>query len=393
MKVKQIILYLLIIMLLISTAVSCAPKDDTLTSDLGVSRSNIVETDGWAYYSTVDGVFKIRPDGTDKTLVLDTYPLLWMIYEDRIYYIPFIENDTASIPSNEDDERNTFSIYSCKIDGSDARFICDTPPALSSNWRIKLNINDGWIYIGLTRDYDYYTNFDLYRMTVDGKDMAIINQPEEIFIDYSIDDDGWIYYVTDGEFEGRLGGQLWRMQHDGTSRQQVMQQVSFTIDYNETEIFYISFNESVIHGDIYAASRFGSEKRKVLECKAHYSFFKVVGDWIYYVSYVDDPGIYKVKTDGSDHIKIVSLSSEPRFSTTTLVDNWITYVSEDAKFLEMIRISDKYETDDLLDQIRTEVWEAQIRELSERNTDDLIEQKIVDSYIDRYEYFEVRKYE
>lgn len=61
--------------------------------------------------------------------------------------------------------------------------------------------------------------------------------------------------------------------------------------------------------------------------------------------------------------------------------------------IEMIRISDMYDTDDLLDQINTEVWEALIRELSTHNTDDPLERKFIDRVIKMYENFEVRKYE
>lgn len=99
---KRIILLMLAIMMLIPMAVSCVPKVESLTSDLGVSRSNVVSSDGWAYYGNADGLHKISPDGSDKTLILDATPLIFLIYEDRIYYIPVEKSDRKCIPIEEE---------------------------------------------------------------------------------------------------------------------------------------------------------------------------------------------------------------------------------------------------------------------------------------------------
>lgn len=95
---KRVILLMLIIMLLIPMVVSCAPKNDTRTSDLLVSRRDIVSSDGWAYYSSADGLHKIRPNGEDKTVVLDALPLMFSIYKDRIFYIPVEVDSCITIP-------------------------------------------------------------------------------------------------------------------------------------------------------------------------------------------------------------------------------------------------------------------------------------------------------
>lgn len=379
MDMKRIVFLILIIMLLITTAVSCVPKSESRTSDLGVSRGNLVSSDGWVYYSRADGLHKIRPDGNDKTLVLDTCPLIFSIYEDRIYYVPYDEIKNHYIP-DEEEVVTVYSIYSCNTDGSNNKFICEIPRALPSRGRMQMRIVDGWIYVGLR--YDSGTGYDLYRMKVDGTGMTMITPWNELF-DYSIDDDGWIYYMTSGEFEGSLGGQLWRMRHDGTEKQQLMQEVSWAIDYTETEIYYIDMSENNFYGDIYAISRKGPKKRKVAECEAEstYSFLKVIGDWVYYL---DDGVFYKVRTDGSGLTEIPSFLLSD--SKITVVDNWLTYRSKDFKYLEMVRISDMYDTDDLYDLIFEDQLESALRDL---DMDDPIDQRLAE----RYENYETRKYE
>lgn len=394
MKVKHIILFLLIIMLLIPTAISCGSKDNAITSNLRVARSNLVNSDGWAYYRNAAGVYKIRPDGTDKTLVLDIPPLLWQVYEDRIYYIPFENIDGIYMPheaygmyiSDEEEDEIYYSIYSCNTDGSDNEFICKTPLTVPSETRTRLNVAHGWIYLGFERD-GKVGNYDLYRINVDGTGMTMVNPGEECFFDFSIDDDGWIYYITIGGYEGKQGAQLWHMHHDGTEKQQLMQEVSWAIDYTDNEIFYIDMSENRFCGDIYAVSRDGAEKRKVAECEANsaWSFIKVIGDWVYYIDTGDNPGVYKVKTDGSERTRI-SILSELGFTRLVVIDNWLSYLSVDREYLEMIRISDMYETDDLLDQIHEDQLESALFTF---DTDDPFYQW----HIDRFYTFEVRKYE
>lgn len=371
---KRIILLLLIIMMLIPMAVSCAPKSNSLTSDLGVSRSNIVSPDGWAYYGSADGLFKIRPDGTDKTLILDATPLMYSIYEERIYYIPV-----------EEDHSTDCSIYSCRNDGTDVDMVSETQFLLSSMKIMK--IVDGWIFLGVEHA-EMFTSYDLYRVRVDGTGMTKISQTDEPLLDCSIDGD-WIYYLIQGwTYEEGVTLRFWRMRHDGTDKQLLMQEVPSAIDYNKTEIFYfddVYGRKGRPCGDIYAVSLYSPEKRKVLECDAEIDFIKVVGDWVYYIEIGDNWGFYKVKTDGSDRTKI-PVKYLPKSNRTAVIDNWLTYRSNDFKYLEMVRISDKYNTDDLLDQIFEDQLESAIRNL---DMDDIYDQRLAE----RYEEYEIRKYE
>lgn len=331
---KRIGLLMLIIIMLITTAVSCAPKDDTL----GVSKSSLVEPDGWVYYFNPDGIYKIRENCEDKTLVLDKTVFKFQIYKNRIYYITYKE-----------DASTYYSIYSCKTDGSDDKLICDTLFEVFSYKRMQ--IVDDWIYVGIEKDVENGDEYELYRVKIDGTDMTMITPWNELFVDYSIDDDGWIYYLTAGEFEGKRGGQLWRMHHDGKHTQQVMQEVGWAIDYSDNEIYYSDVDD----GNIYAIPFFESKKRKIADFDGPVYDIKIIDDWIYYNLYgVDNWGFYKIKIDGSENTKI-PVENIPSFNRIMVVDNWLIYL-DNFEYLEMVRIRDTYDTDSLVDYLNGEIW-------------------------------------
>lgn len=247
---------------------------------------------------------------------------------------------------------------------------------------IHFRVIDGWIYIGLKRKETSATYFELYRMGMNSAEMTMINPKDDLFSDYSIDDDGWIYYVTAGEYEGKKGLQLWRMHHDGTEKQQLMQEVGWAIDYSNGEIYF----SDKVDNNIYAISFFGTEKRKVVEGEWTIRFVKVIGDWVYYVdTFCEKPGFYKVKKDGSE-LTLISQFSWPSYNRMVVRDNWLTYRSEDLKHYEMVRISDMYDTDELLELIFEDQVESALRSLDMEDNADR-------TMAETYKNYKVRKYE
>lgn len=328
---KRIVLLMLIIIMLITTAVSCAPKDDTL----GVSKSSLVEPDGWVYYFNPDGIYKIRENCEDKTLVLNKTVFKFQIYKNRIYYITYKEGASTY-----------YSIYSCKTDGSDDRLVCDTPFEVYSYKRMQ--IVDDWIYVGIEKDAENINQYKLYRVKIDGTETEKISHDEDDLWDYSIDGD-WIYYETLIIQEDEGGLQLWRMQLDGTNKQQVMQGFGMAIDYTETEIFYVDLDDDIL----YAVPYFSTEKRKVAETGCIVWFVKVIDDWVYYR---DAGDFYKVRTDGSDHTRIPADVLPENKRKMVVMDNWLVYFSVSHRYYGMIRIRDTYDTDSLVDYLNGEIW-------------------------------------
>jgi hypothetical protein len=111
----------------------------------------------WIYYcSEVDGykLYKIKTDGTSKTLVSGDRTLNINIIDDWIFY------------SNGSDY---FKIYKIKIDGSQKSIVCED---VTSNLR-------------LVGEWIYYSNYqDMrkpYKIKIDGTGRCIVNEDEEAF--------------------------------------------------------------------------------------------------------------------------------------------------------------------------------------------------------------------
>lgn len=322
MKKKRIIILLLTVVLLILTVVSCTPADDTQTSDLGRGFWPFKKHDGWIYYSASDKLYKIKPNGDEKTEISDIEVMNFVIYEDRIYYT----------------EDNEGVIYSCKTDGSDQTFICEkqrTPLPDRS-----LDVVDGWIYF-INR---FHT---LYKIRTDGTDLTQLT--DEWVWDFSIDGE-WLYYST---LENNYFYQLYRMRTDGTHNTQLTQENCGAADfdagtYYDDWLYYVDEPGT----SIYKVRFDGSDKEKITDRDRFSSlFFKVIGDWVYYVNGGENSGLYKVKTDGSEHTKITDVIPDARF--VDVWDNWLIYMdrSKDRAIAHMIRVGYSHKSDALIDQI------------------------------------------
>lgn len=336
---KRIILFLLAIMLLIPMAVSCAPKDDTKTSGLGYEMKRLVKHDGWIYYSLFENgdLYKIRPDGKEKTKVGDIKAISFEIYEDRIYY------------ANKDNDNN---VYSAKLDGSDIERLAD------ENWMAwtsyndqetgarRIVIADGWVYC-------LSINGILRRVRPDGTEGKIYGWCKG----FSANED-WLYWISMDEQEG-IGWHLIRMKPDGTEKTQFKHIESCQVDYDDDWIYYGDFKE----GGMYKQSYDGSQVIKLTD-NIITGIFKltVIGDWIYYHIIGDERGIYKVSKDGSENIKLTDDTSVLLF--LDVWDNWLIYVGSDAietYYMGMLRVSNTYKTDKIIDEIMTEMLPANIK--------------------------------
>lgn len=330
---KRILLLMLAIMMLIPMAVSCASKDDTRTSGLSYEMKKLVKHDGWIYYSLFENgeLYKIRPDGKEKTEVGGIKAISFEIYEDRIYY------------ANKDDDNN---VYSAKLDGSDIERLAD------ENWSAwtsknhqeigvrRIEIADGWVYC-------LSVNGILRRVRTDGTEGEFYGW----CIGFSVNED-WLYWISMDEQEG-IGWHLIRMRPDGTEKTQFTHIESWQIDYDEDWIYY----GDIVEGGMYKQSYDGSQTIKLTDYKdTGTSKLTVVGDWIYYHNSDDECGIYKVKKDGSEKIKLTDDKSVLVFNDVW--DNWLIYAGSDdidSYYMGMIRVSETYKTDKVIDEIMAEM--------------------------------------
>lgn len=121
------------------------------------------------------------------------------------------------------------------------------------------------------------------------------------------------------------------------------------VDYSDNKIYYINEED----GDIYSVDFAGGNEKKIIESEGAF-FLKVVGDWIYYANQDENPCVYKVKKNGKQNQKIDDYGFGMGFSLyfTSILDNWLWYCDMDDSYVsyyKMSRISDKYDTDDLIE--------------------------------------------
>lgn len=316
MKKKRIIILLLAVVLLIPMVVSCTPVDDTQTSDLGRGFWPFQKHDGWIYYSASDKLYKIKPNGDEKTEISGVEVMNFVIYEDRIYY-------TA------DNER---ALYSSNTDGSDQTFLCEKRFRM---WPThKLYVVDDWIYC--IPKYNV-----LCKMKTDGTQLTWLTQPINPITDFFISGE-WIYYIVQDYGECRY--HLYRMHTDGTQKTKLTQDTcgSRGMDFDENWIYYVDSEGGIYKQDFYI-----SEPIKLIDCD-RCSFLKVIGDWVYYN---EDSAFYKVKTDGSERTKITDVIPDARF--VDVWDNWLIYMdrSKNHAIAHMIRVGYSHKTDALIDKI------------------------------------------
>jgi hypothetical protein len=286
------------------------------TSNLGLAALCYQVHDGWVYYSGILGgkIYKIRPNGKEKAEIDDLAAYNFVVYDDRIYY---------STAGN--------ALYSCNTDGGDKTFLS----VISGS---PFEVAGGWIYFR-------QGNYDLYKVKTDGSELTHLM--DKVW-DFSVDEE-WIYY-TDIEFkeEYEVFFNLYRIRTDGTQKEKLTEKSCSAVDYNSGWIYYIDGPGTSVH----RVRPDGSDNQKLIDCNSYNrSFFKVIGDWVYFMNGGDKPGLYKVKTDGSGRTMINNDLPDSR--TVSILDIWLVYINyySDRLNISMVRIGESHDTDTLVEEI------------------------------------------
>ncbi|MCL2577699.1 MAG: DUF5050 domain-containing protein [Defluviitaleaceae bacterium] len=194
----------------------------------------------WLYFVTMDGIHRMRIDGSHKEMILgcaDTQPYISRIFLAENWLIFTLAADIHSVRES--------NLYRMSIDGETQERISNINPA-------SITVADGWIYYA-----DRDKNQAVYRIRTDGTERMRLSNSEargRIIVD-----DGWVYY---SDFTDDIS--IFKIRIDGTEHQQVVARTS---------------HEWTDAG------------------------FNIFDGWIYFSSYLSD-GIYRIRTDGTDRQKI-----------------------------------------------------------------------------------------
>lgn len=143
-------------------------SDPSMIVDAG---RNLNVVDGWAYYSSTNGIHKVRIDGSDQTkLVSDIEADYLNVADDWIYF---------THPGG--------NVYKVKTDGTNLT-------QLNEDISLFLNLDNDWVYFANALD-----NWSIYRVRTDGSDCELINDESAIRGIFVAGER--IYYVNKGQLK------------------------------------------------------------------------------------------------------------------------------------------------------------------------------------------------
>ena len=229
--------------------------------------------DEWLYYIEYESyhIYKVRTDGTDRTLVSDSFCSGYVLYGDSIFYTNFDDNQGLS-------HDEPYGIYKINLDGAGKEQVYDYHAT-------GLSAGGGWIYFHMDTGAPA-------KIRTDGTDFTTFGDGQ--FNSFVVDG-GWIYYV-DGT------NAVYKMLPDGTEKTLVSDDI--VIDWNyaginisENWIYITNFSFYDLESNIYRIRTDGTDKTWIANENAFR--INIVGDWIYYINAYDFT-FYKIRTDGTD---------------------------------------------------------------------------------------------
>ena len=278
---------------------------------LNLSYDGIVAEKGdWIYYRNHNDnnwLYKIKKDGTEKTIIIDDAPYNinvigdWIYYTNEYYYenLYKIKTDGSErTPVSEDmtdfimakGDWIYFTSVGTDIGGTDYQM--RKIRVIDNNKESLLEMNHHVTrmqYSNITKDSIYFVlqsqNSWLYKSDLEGKNLKIVNKEASYYV-YILED--WVYYVN-----GSDGMKLYRMKLDGSNKTKLNDDKTGAINFKDGWIYY---NNKSDGKKLYKIRLDGSEKTKISDINC--PKISIAGDWIYYPT--DNYGTtYRVKIDGT----------------------------------------------------------------------------------------------
>ena len=268
------------------------PQISTGNTNGNINNSGLAALqNGWIYYDSGGGMYKIKTDGTGAAKLNDD--ICWWINAtvNWIYYANGSDN---------------YKLYRIKTDGT-------SKTKVSDETMYSIHVIGDWIYYT-----DYSDSVDnsgkIYKMKTDGTGKTLVSDT----ISYSINFTGsWVYYGT--------GNALFKIKTDGTGKIKLTEDTSYynvigDINVSGEWIYYTEYSE--YSGKLQKIKTDGTGKTLVNSGMSRY--VNLVGDWLYYSNADDSTRLYKMKTDGSGKTKLNNDAS----SFPNIAGDWIYYYDD-----------------------------------------------------------------
>lgn len=236
------------------------------TSGNKVNYGRMAKSEDWIYYGAPnsDEFYKMKTDGSSKTLLNKDNPASINILGDWIYY----------------NNQNDLGLYKMKLDGTGKTKIID------EDVMDVLVLNDWIYYLSLCYDNQEY----LCKVKLDGSSRTVLNAGRTF--DYDVAE-GWVYYNV---YDDNTG--LYKVKLDGTEETALLDELQPTkLAVSNSYIYYYDRTDQ---GKLYKISVDGNEKLKL--SNNNVSKPNVIGDYVYYINYASDSSqrvLYRVNIDGT----------------------------------------------------------------------------------------------
>lgn len=332
-----VVVLLILIVVLISAEITtkCFSRFIFGYNKVGISIGNNNNNCGyankqgrWIYYMTLSddaskiAIKRIKDDGTDSEVLAEKD---WEIYSINAYgkYLYFIAFEEVT---DEDMYQNN-KIYKMSLDGKELTVINDNE--FSDDCQTIYIVNDRIYYIG--------EDYNIYSMDLNGGDRVQINSNETGFIGVS---DKYILFNDYPENpESQTDFVTYIMNLDGTNARIINGERFYNPNIIGNQIYYVNGDNSEIHRiDV------NGKNDTIIYNSPAYNM-NVSGDYIYYLNYKNENAdsedetvcIHKVKVDGTEHQIVCEMKNYSSF--IDIAGNWIYYTDHDDSnyYINMIK--------------------------------------------------------
>jgi len=321
----------LIIALALLVTACASTKDENGESDItGNSCGNIVNSgfaayDGeWIYYNGYNDecFYKMREDGSEKTKLADHYAHDINVVGDWIYF-NYTSEDGFYVDDDGFEHTEKYGIFKMRTDGSEETLVID-------EWlACYVTVSDGWIYYRYDcdrfvttdeGDYDIITdeeNSGIFKVRLDGSDKTQVMSGNKIYYVNVVGD--WIYYSTNYTRD------LYKVRTDGTEKTLILSDER-SCDYINVVgdwIYYVGEEKTDEYRRCINKIRTDGTEKTLLTYGV-YICLNAAGDWIYYDAWYEEGEthpIYRMRLDGSE----VTRLGDEDVDEINIVGDWVIY--------------------------------------------------------------------
>lgn len=352
-KKNRILVYILILVILAVIVVLGIKKfsGNKIGITIGNNNNNYGQANiqgNWIYYMTLSedsmevAINKIKTNGKNKTLLVQKD---WEIYSINVYgnYIYFI----AFEPTTDQDGSTTVyqnnKIYKMSLDGKEIRVINDNE--FCDDCKAIYVVNDRIYFIG--------ENYGIYSMDLEGGDRKRINAIDNEEYPYVKVNTGYIgitdKYIIFNDYPENPQSETdfitYIMDIDGRNLRTINNQRLYNVNVEGNYIYYVNGENNEIH----RIKPDGTGDKKIYSSVAYN--MNVSNGYIYYLNYksenadsIDEPVcLHRVSVNGKKHSVIKEF--ENYSSLIDIVGDWVYYTdhTDTAYYMNLVRSDGKKE--------------------------------------------------